>query len=354
MPPVGQGWRRVVVLALIGAAVSTAVCLWNLSSSEDTLGHLVVASPERPSADVIAEDLPDFPVTAAGEHDGQYFYVIARDLPSLDDAATRVDRSHYRLQRILFPAVARLVHPGLGEGLVWAMFVLGVAGVAACGAAAGMISLALRGPPWPAAVVAALPGCYLSLRITVPDPLALAFALWAVWFSLRSRNVAAAGMGVLAVLTREASLAILVGVALWRRDRAGLTLVAAPVAAAAAWWVYLRLTVEQQGEGIVEFVAPLSGWVDAIDFWSEGLEPAGAMFALIGVALGIAALARRGLRHPLGAAIALQLAMLVVLSPSAIAPERNASRTTLPVTVLGIVALAAPDPRDRVAEPSAA
>lgn len=347
-------WRKVVALALLGGAISTLLCLWNLTTTEATLGHLVTAAPTRPAAPVIAEDLPDFPLSEAGEHDGQQFYAIARELPSLDAAATRLDRSHYRLQRILFPAVARLIHPGRGEGLVWTMFALGIAGVVALGAAAGMISRALHGPAWPAAAVAALPGCFISLRITVPDPVALAFTMWAVYLSLRARHRAATGLGVLGVLTRESSLSVLLGVALWRRDRAGLQLVAVPLAVAAGWWLTLKVTVTQQGAGVIEFVPPLTGWVDALEFWRSGLEPAGAGFALLGLALGVAALVRRGVGHPLGAAIAVQLALLVVLSSSALAPERNASRSTLPLATLAIVALAAPDPRSRTRAPAAA
>lgn len=344
-PGAATTWTRILALAAAGTAIAVVLVLVDLSRTRDALGDLVVAGPESPAASVIRADLPSFPLTDAGAHDGQQYYAIARDLPDLDAAADHVDRSHYRLQRILFPALARVLGGDGGTRLVWTMFALGVVGVAALGTAAGALSRALGGPAWPALVAAALPGCLVSLRITVPDPFALTLVLWAVWLSLRERTVLAATVGAAAALTRETTLLVLAGVALWRRDRRGAVLLGVPTAATALWWLLLRVGVDQRGERIVEIVPPLSGWREAVDFWSAGNERLGALWMIGGVAVAVVALVRRGIRHPLGPAIAIQLALFVVLSSSAIAPERNASRTTLTAVVLAIVALAAPDHR---------
>ncbi len=347
LPPWGRvRWAPVVVFALVGAALAVAAALFDLGRSEQ-LGHLVVTSAEDPSAEVLRDDGLTDPIDAGGRHDGAYFYAMSRDLWDLDLAATHMDRSHYRMQRMLFPVLAHLVHPDPGPGLVWTMFVIGALGVFAGGVATGALSQLLRGPPWLGVVFGVLPAAYVSLRITVPDPLAVAFALSAAYFFLRRMTVAAVLAGCAAVLTKESSWLVLAGLCAWRRDRRDLPVAIVPAAAAAAWWVWLRLTVEQQGEGVIELTTPLAGWWEAIRFWADGYERDGMVMAVGGVAIVVAALVRRGLRHPFGWTLLLHLGLIVVLIGSAIGPARSAGRTLLAPVVLAIVALAAPDPTSR-------
>jgi len=58
------------------------------------------------------------------------------------------------------------------------------------------------------------------------------------------------------------------------------------------------------------------------------------------VVVSVAALVKGGLRHPFGWAILLNLVLFVVLSASAIAPERSAGRTTMGALMLAIIVLA--------------
>ncbi len=336
-------WGPVVAFALLGALIAVGAALADLSRSEPALGHLVVTSEEDPAADVLVEDGLDHPIDPVGRHDGAYFYAISRDLWDLDAAASHLDRSHYRMQRILFPAVAHLLHPSPGPGLVWTMFVLGAAAIAAGGVATGALSQSLRGPPWIGVVFGALPAAYISLRITAADPLAVALALWAAYFFLRRMSVWAVLAACAAVLTKESMWLVFAGLWMWRRERRDLPVVVVPAAVAAAWWVFLRLTVDRYGAGVIELTAPFAGWVEAVRFWGDGYERDGMLMAVLGVGVIVAALARRGLRHPFGWTLLLHLGLLVVLIGSAIGPARSAGRTLMAPLTLAAVALVAPD-----------
>jgi len=337
----GSGWRPVLLWAFTGTAFAVAMTLANLASTYDTLGGLVVTGPGDPAAKVFAEDMPGYPVLNSGRHDGALFYVIAREPMHPESAAEGLDRPRYRLQRTLFPWLAWALHPtGGGEGLVWAMFIVGVIGVFAGSVATGALSVQLRGPPWPAIAFGLMTGTFTSLRISTPDPLALAFAFWALWFLLRNKLGWAVLVAVASVLTKETSLLVLVGFALWRRDRDSALVVAAPVAVAGAWWLWLRILLPDVGNQVVEFVPPFTGWVEAGRFWAQGYEPLGLMSFVAAVVVSIVALVRGGLRHPFGWAILLNLGMFVVLSVSAIAPERSAGRTTMAAFLLAIIVLA--------------
>ena len=339
MPPIR--WRSVLIWALAGTAFAVVLTLVNLASTFDTLGGLVVAGPADPSAPIIARDIPGYPQAEAGRHDGREFYVIARQPMHPTSAAAGLDRPRYRLQRVLFPWLAWALHPsGGGEGLVWAMFAVGVLGVFAGSVVSGALSMQLRGPPWPAVAFGLMTGSFISLRISTPDPLAVALAFWALWFLLRRKLGWAVLLGVAAVLTKETSLVFLVGFALWRRDRDALIAVAVPGFVAGSWWLWLRVLLPDVGNQVSEIVTPFSGWVDAARFWSHGYEMLGLVSFVAAVVVSVAALVKGGLRHPFGWAILLNLVLFVVLSASAIAPERSAGRTTMGALMLAIIVLA--------------
>ena len=131
-------WRSVLLWALVGTLLGVGLAVMNLVSTRDQLGGLVVTSPKLPAASVIGPDLGDDAVKASGAHDGAFFYLLARQPMHLDRVAPSLDRPRYRSQRILFPVLGWALHPsGGGPGLVWALFAVGVAGVAAGAVAMG-------------------------------------------------------------------------------------------------------------------------------------------------------------------------------------------------------------------------
>ena len=242
-------WRKVFVWALAGTAIAVALTLANLASTFDSLGGLVDAGPNDKAAPILAADLPDYPLAEGGRHDGQQYYVIARQPLHPTEAAVGLDRPRYRLQRIMFPVLAWALQPtGGGEGLVWAMFAVGVAGVVAGAVATGALSMQLGGPAWPAIVFGLWTGTTTALRISTPDPLALAFVLWALWFLLREQLGWAVALAVAAVLTRETGLVLLFGFFLWKRDRSSAIATIVPAVVAGAWWLWLRAPVPRHRE----------------------------------------------------------------------------------------------------------
>ncbi|MEZ5134063.1 MAG: hypothetical protein R2699_03135 [Acidimicrobiales bacterium] len=73
--------------------------------------------------------------------------------------------------------------------------------------------------------------------------------------------------------------------------------------------------------------------------WADGSSGGALIVALTGV-LVVVALVRSGWRHPLTGVVVTQLALLTIAAADVIGPERNASRTTLPLAVAAVVMVA--------------
>lgn len=341
-------WTKLVSWTLVGVVVAMAWVLFDLASTRADLGTLVDTSPADPSAPVLEREVGPDAVRPGGKHDGAYFYVIARDPFDLDQVAAHVDGPRYRLQRIAFPMAAWVLHPtGGGDGLVWAMFAVGVASLVGGGLALGALSVTLRGPPWPAVIFPVMIGSVVSLRISVADPMALALALGALVLFYRGRLAPAVVLAVLAVLAKEPTILVFAGVVLAERNRRSLVLAAVPAAVMGAWLVALTRLVPA-GETTQNFSLPFATWPDSIRAWFSFVEPLGFLSILLGVGIGGYALAKRGWRHPLFFVVLVQIGFLVVLAPSVLVPERSASRQVMTMVALGVVMLVTPAARAAV------
>jgi hypothetical protein len=294
-----------------------------------------------PSVAAFHQDFPTVELPDTIGLDGQQFYVIARNPFHAREVAPLLDRPRYRLQRPLLPWLAWLVHPtGGGDGLVWAFVLVNVLAIFAGSLATGALAVQVGGKPWMAALFAVTPGAWFSLRASVADALALALAIAALALAHRGRWRAAVGCAVGAVLAKEVIVIVLVGWALWRRSRPATALVAIPIAVAAAWWIVLRVLLPSGHEQIGELVAPFVGWRDAwVEHWSHGQQLVGMAAAIGSSIVGVAALVRRGLTHPLGWAIAGSLALAALSNGDVIGNNYGSTRALMPVLVLGLVAL---------------
>jgi len=331
--------RRLLLLTVLGAAIGAGLSLADLASTKDTLGGLVTSSAGRPQSAVILADLPEESRTSGGSHDGAYYYVVARDPFSLAESAGSFDIPRYRMQRILFPVAVWALHPtGGGPGLVWTMFAVNVAGLLLGGFVTGRLSLILGGPMWPALLVGPMFGSVVSLRISVGDALALALVILTFILSLQRHNRWAVAAAAAAALTKETSLLILFGFALWRRDKEGLSLFGVALAVTAAWWAWLAVNIGGSASA-ANWVPPFSGWVESWSFWTTGPEPLGFLSFVTGVGIAGAALLLTRPSHPLWWPLALTLASTSFYAIDVIAPERNASRMVLPLQILGVVAI---------------
>lgn len=333
---------RVVVTSITGSMIVTILVVLGTYGHDDPHpAQIVHPAADGPSAAVFVADWPDEPLDPGIGHDGQQFYAIARQPMHLDAVAPALDRPHYRLQRIAFPVLVWALHPfGGGGGLVVATVVIGGLALMAGGIAAGWLSVQLGGPPWLALVFPLVPGALATMRISTADTLALAAALSAIAFSLSGRHRWAVPAGVLSVLAKESGWLLLLGLAVWRRDRHGAALAAIPAMIAGSWWIWLRLAVDDQSEGVTEFVLPFVGIAEAMEaLWWNGEQLLAATTVVASLALGVLALTKVGLRHSLGWPILIQLLFLPWLNIDVLGLNDNASRMTMPLLVLAIVTL---------------
>lgn len=342
MPP--ARWYRILLLALVGTTV-TVLLVANDASDADHITNMLLPGEDGPSVEAVLADIPEADLAPGRGHDGQQLYAIARGPMHLEEAAQHLDRPRYRLQRPLFPVLAWALHPsGGGTGLVVALIAVGIAGVVLSGLAAGALSTTLGGGAWPAVVVAALPGSYVSLRITVADTLALGLVLGALWAVESGRARLGIAAAVAAVLTKESMLILLLAHAVHRRTRASIQAAGAALVTTAGWWVALRFLVDSDVPQVKEFTWPFGGIIVYVDEWLDGQHRIAAVMAIGSFGLAFLALWRRRPRHPLFGALAATTLFSSVLGASVVALDFNGTRTLGPLLVLAILTLGTPTP----------
>jgi len=336
-------WRVIILWSIVGTVLAVSVTLLDVSRNRDSVGGLIHTGPDGPAAALMAHDFPDEAQFSNGEHDGPMIYAIARAPMHLDEVAESLDRPRYRLQHPLLPWLAWLGHPtGGGDGLLVSLFVVGALALLGGALAMGWVSTMLGGSPLVAVAFPLLPGSIMSLRITVADALSMALVLVAIGLFLGRHTWPAAIVATLAVLAKEPAWISFLGVALWRRDREAVPLVALPALVAGVWALWLRAVVPTSGDEVIEFVAPLTGWIDTVELWFDGNSTIAILSVLAAIGLTVVALVRRTLAHPLYIALILNLAFFAVLDRDVIGLDRNGTRMAMPLLVLAILALATP------------
>jgi hypothetical protein len=122
-----------------------------------------------------------------------------------------------------------------------------------------------------------------------------------------------------------------------------------PVLATAAWWGYVHALDLPAGrdDAVIEFGPPFAGWLKATEFWRtvldnsmETLGLVGVVNAVTSVVVGLAAVARRRLAHPLAWPVVSQLVLATFFTWIPLASERNGTRTLLPLLVCGLIMIA--------------
>jgi hypothetical protein len=338
-------WREIVRWALLGTTVLLALVLVDVARhGGNNPVSLIQPGTKGPAIEVVHHDFPKVQPPNGPGLDGQLFYAIARDPLHLDRAAHSLDRPRYRLQRPLLPWLAWLLHPsGGGTGLIASLFLVGLAGIVLGAVAAGVLGVTFGGRPWLAALVPLLPGSYWSLRVTVPDAMALGLALAALALSVRRRPVAAVLVGCLAVLAKEPTILLFVGWALWRRDRSGAALVAVPGLVMGAWMAWLRVQLPGPEHGLGELaLPPLSGLAHAAGhLWAGGHELVGMASSVAALAAGVLVLLVRR-HHPLWWTTAVLLAFATVMGSNVIGMNFGGTRSNAALLLLAVIALATP------------
>lgn len=270
-------WARIVWGCL--ASTTLAVALVALAAVRDGgIEQVLFAGELGPGADVLRRDFPDIDLLEDDPgHDGQHFYVLARALPHLSEAKDDLGfRPGYRAQRIALPLLTRVLHPqgGGGDGLVTALLVANGLGILAGAIGVSVLVTARGGPVWVGLLFPWLPACLQGLQLTLADAFGAGLAVAALAAASRRRPLMAFALALAALLGKESTLIVFAGWGLWallqRLDwRVWAPFVAAP-AVAGAWFLSLRETFpgpRLQGE---EFVAPLTGLVDAVRATFDG------------------------------------------------------------------------------------
>jgi len=333
--------------ALVGTVLVACLVLADLGRGG---GHpLGLIQPGRDSltTPVVEADFPDSDLPAGQGLDGQITYTIARDPFRVEGPAEHLGRPRYRLQRPLLPWVAGALQPGRGgEGLIWSLFGVGLVAVAAGAWAMGDLARRWGGSPWWALAFPLLPGTFMALRVTTSDAAGVALALLAVALAARQRTLAAVAVGVAAVLAKEPAGMVLAGWALAHRTPRHVAVAVVPALVGGGWMIALRVLLPGSESLNGDIGAPGAGlFVAARDIWLEGRELWGLASTLAALGLGLIALRRAGLRHPLGWAVALHVGFLLVAGPNPLGTSFGGTRTSLALMALGLLVLATPAAR---------
>jgi hypothetical protein len=351
----GEAASAAVRWAVIGTLLLALALLVDLQRLGGSPLGFVQPAQDGPAAGAFAEDFPTTDLPGGVGLDGQMTYAIARDPWPVDASAEHLDRPRYRLQRPLLSWVAGALHPGGGgTGLVWTLVAVGLVGVGAGAWAVGRLSATWGGPAWLGVLFPVLPGCFMSVRVSTADALGVGLALLAVALAARRRTTAAVLVGVLAVLAKEPTILVLAGWALAHRTRRDAAVAVVPAAVAAGWMAVLRLAVPGEESLNGDIGLPFVGLARAaVDIWSEGRELWGLASTVLALVLAAAALWRGRLRHPLGWAVAVNLAFVAVAGPNPLGTSFGGTRTGLALSALALIVLVTPR-AERAVSPSGA
>jgi hypothetical protein len=185
-------------------------------------------------------------------YDGQFNYYIARDP---DSAAQFLDVPAYRFQRILFPAVGRLLAFGQEALIPWAFLAINLAALAAGTWLLEELLIQHGVSRWYALGYGLSLGIFGSVRLSLSEPLAYALVIAAIIAARRERWLWCALSLALAGLTKETTLFFAAGFALVllleRRVLLAVGLGAAAVLPFALWQIvlYQRLGAFGVGSG---------------------------------------------------------------------------------------------------------
>jgi hypothetical protein len=289
--------------------------------------------------------LGDVDVALPDGHDGQQFWILARDPLLLEGIVTAepLDRPLYRAQRIGYPLLASPWRIGGERLLIWGLLVTNLVVVAVGTAlAAGLGGTERRRYPSGLAF-AASPLVWLAVLYDFSDALALA-GLLGMLVGLRGRRTGwAVASVVVACLAKETSLLAVLAVAgigrgLGRRERAGLVL--AGILPLGVWRLYAMSRPSFGSDPEVrEFsIVPFAGFIDA---WRIGWSPqelwgdaAAAMLLVVLMALVAATWWRNRGSWELTGALPYAL-MLPFLSHHVVGISVNVVRAVGPALTLG-------------------
>lgn len=289
-----------------GCAGVILALLTHLLQAPPNLASLLRVGSTNPFFSTIQKELG--PVMAAGPigHDGQLYYLVARDpfaRRSTADALASFDQNPpgYRYRRILLPLIAGGAGTFDPRTTLLALIGLTILGLGL--AAVGVADLAHQfGRTGPLVLLAMLNiGALLSVMLVTADVLALGLSLVGIALAVRERFWSAVLVLTLASLTKETYWLVALGLSPWflRRSGPGQAFVMATVPGIplACWSLWLWFVLPQGTTKAANLSVPFAGIAAGLVAWYKGsLDPVQATFALYvvgSIVLGAVAAASR-------------------------------------------------------------
>lgn len=276
-------WGRMAGWFFLGILVA-AFALWSqLRTVDGNLTAVLRVGTESEARPFIDEELDTLMARGLG-HDGQFYYLIARDPFGLNGLPELADDGAYRYRRALYgwlaggfgllPPQATLI--GL---VIWTMVGFGVAT-----AATADVATLLGARSWAVVGVLGNLGLWLSVQLATADALAMALATVAVGLALRRRTGWVMVALAAAALTKDVYLLFSFGLAGWMffdgRRRLAVTTALASIAPLALWIGWLSWQVGNGLSAKDNFSWPLEGLIESLSEWDTTVDLVQAVVAL--------------------------------------------------------------------------
>jgi hypothetical protein len=145
-------------------------------------------------------------------YDGQFVYFIAT---SPFENLERIDVPAYRYQRIMLPALARLTAAGTDSLVPWTLLLINVIALSGGTWLLEQLLLLLNQKRWYALSYGLFVGVFMSVRMSLNEPLAYGLVLLGIWVERRGRLPTSALVLAIAALTKETTLLFAAGYCLW-------------------------------------------------------------------------------------------------------------------------------------------
>lgn len=283
--------RAVVAAVLSGVLFSSLVAFRVYSSSDGDITAFVSFGEDDAVTAQYGRERMDGEIFLRNGlgHDGKFFFIQANDplLSDPEDNASYLDRPVYRSQRMLYPMLAGGFGAFPPETIPWAMLLVNLLAMAVGTWGVASIAREMGGSPWWGLAFPLNVGFISELSIDGAGVVAGATAFAAVAMLQRNRIVGSVALLVASALSREAMLLVAAGSALWLwrhgRRRDSVMVLGAPVAAVAAWALFVRIRLGFGGgmSEVQEIGWPFVGLAKAFGAWLD--EP-------IDLAVGVALL----------------------------------------------------------------
>jgi len=247
-----------------------------LSHGTNAWPALLHVGSSNPFLTRIENDLGPLSTADATGHDGQLYYLIARDplgTEGTPDALARFDPNgaRYRYRRILFPLLAGGFGLFNGPTTLAAMILCLATAIGLATIAIADLTFQLKVRPGAVLWSMLNAGALISLLLLTADALAIALALIGISLTLRAQMRWAIVAFALAALAKEVYLLVPWSLAAhaWterRRDDAA-TLAILPVLPIGAWSLWLLTSLPSPAVPADNLGVPFVGLIQAVSVW---------------------------------------------------------------------------------------